>query len=131
MSSKIEGTIATMGEVLEYEAEGGNGDLPNERKEDFNEVLNYRKAMWHGIELLKDLPLCQRVIKGAHQVLLDGVRGQGKSPGNIAGRQIGLVPLGVQLKRHAMCRFRLIGYKEAWIFGKNTSMKKYQIKLFN
>lgn len=81
LSSKIEGTITTMGEVLEYEAEGAHGDLPNERKEDFNEVLNYRKAMWHGIELLKDLPLCQRVIKGAHQVLLDGVRGHGKSPG--------------------------------------------------
>ncbi|WP_245568982.1 Fic family protein [Desulfobacter curvatus] len=46
-----------------------------------NEILNYRKAMWHAVELLKDLPLCQRVIKGAHQTLLQGVRGQSKSPG--------------------------------------------------
>ena len=81
LSSKIEGTQATMGEVLEYEAEENSGNIPIERKADINEVLNYRKAMWHAIDLLKDLPLCQRVIKEAHQVLLSGVRGHGKAPG--------------------------------------------------
>lgn len=70
-----------MGEVLEYEAEGGSDDLPAERKDDMNEVLNYRRAMWSAIDLLQELPLCQRVIKQAHFVLLEGVRGQGKSPG--------------------------------------------------
>ncbi|MFZ5906090.1 MAG: Fic family protein [Nitrospirota bacterium] len=81
LSSRIEGTQATMGEVLEYEAEGESQDIPLERKADINEVLNYRKAMWHAIKLLKDLPLCQRIVKEAHRVLLAGVRGQGKSPG--------------------------------------------------
>lgn len=70
LSSKIEGTQATMGEVLEYEAEKNSKGFSYEREADINEVLNYRKAMWHAIEMLKDLPLCQRVIKEAHQVLL-------------------------------------------------------------
>ena len=69
-----------MGEVLEYEAEGNSDNISNERKADINEILNYRKAMWHAIDLLKDLPLCQRVIKEVHQVLLSGVRGHGKAP---------------------------------------------------
>ena len=82
LSSRIEGTQATMGEVLEYEAEGDRKGLTDERKkEDINEVLNYRHAMWAAIELLKELPLCQRIIKESHSVLLGGVRGHGKSPG--------------------------------------------------
>lgn len=81
LSSRIEGTQATMGEVLEYEAEGESEDISSERKADINEVLNYRKAMWYALDLLKKLPLCQRVIKEAHRVLLESVRGYGKSPG--------------------------------------------------
>ena len=81
LSSKIEGTQATMGEVLEYEAEKNSKGFSHEREADINEVLNYRKAMWHAIDMLKDLPLCQRVIKEAHQILLSGVRGHGKAPG--------------------------------------------------
>jgi hypothetical protein len=42
---------------------------------------SYRHAMWHSIELLKELPLCQRIIKEAHRILMTGVRGHGKSPG--------------------------------------------------
>lgn len=82
LSSRIEGTQATMGEVLEYEAEGDRGDIPAERKADIQEVINYRRAMRHAEQLLKDLPLCQRVVCEAHGVLMDGVRGHGKSPGN-------------------------------------------------
>jgi Fic family protein len=81
LSSRIEGTQATMGEVLEYEAEGGSEEIPPDRRDEINEVLNYRRAMWVATELLQSLPLCQRVIKQAHHVLLEGVRGHGKSPG--------------------------------------------------
>ncbi len=81
LSSKIEGTQATMGEVLEFEAEGGRKKVPEEKREDIREVLNYRKAMRHAEKRLKELPLCQRVVKEVHRILLDGVRGQGKSPG--------------------------------------------------
>jgi Fic family protein len=98
LSSKIEGTQATMGEVLEYEAEANSKDLSNERKADIHEVLNYRKAMWHAIELLKDLPLCQRVIKEAHQILLSGVRGHGKAPGEYRKTSNWIGPAGCTIE---------------------------------
>lgn len=81
LSSKIEGTQATMGEVLEFEAEGARKKVPEEKREDIQEVLNYRKAMHHAEMCLQELPLCQRIIKEVHRILLEGVRGQGKSPG--------------------------------------------------
>lgn len=81
LSSRIEGTQATMGEVLEYEAAGDTGKYDENRKADIFEVLNYRSAMREAEKLLKELPLSQRVIKNVHEVLLSGVRGQNKSPG--------------------------------------------------
>ena len=79
LSSRIEGTQATMGEVLEYDA-GQEPDSPA-RREDIHEVINYRSAMRRAENMLKDLPLSLRVIREAHRVLLSGVRGEGKSPG--------------------------------------------------
>ena len=79
LSSRIEGTQATMGEVLEYEA-GQEPDSPA-RREDIHEVINYRSAMRRAEKMLKDLPLSLRVIREAHKVLMSGVRGEGKSPG--------------------------------------------------
>ena len=70
-----------MGEVFEYEAEGDSDNISNEKKEDIREILNYRRAMSHAINLLEKLPLCQRVIREAHKILLESVRGYGKSPG--------------------------------------------------
>ena len=79
LSSRIEGTQATMGEVLQFEA-GGEPPSP-EKREDINEVLNYRSAMREAESLLRSLPLSQRVVREAHRVLMQGVRGHGKSPG--------------------------------------------------
>lgn len=81
LSSRIEGTQATMGEVLEFEAEGDSPGLSDERRADIYEVLNYRKAMRQAEGMLADLPLSQRVIRETHKVLLSGVRGQSKAPG--------------------------------------------------
>ena len=81
LSSRIEGTQATMGEVFEYEAAMDSQELSLERREDINEVLNYRHAMRHAVEALQNLPLCQRVIRDAHCILLDSVRGHEKAPG--------------------------------------------------
>ena len=80
LSSRIEGTQATMGEVLEFEA-GREPALP-ERRGDIQEILNYRSAMRRAEEMLQELPLSQRVIREAHRILLSGVRGEGKSPGD-------------------------------------------------
>ena len=80
LSSRIEGTQATMGEVLEFEA-GKEAESP-ERRADIHEVLNYRAAMREAERMLEKLPICQRVVREAHRVLLSGVRGEGKSPGD-------------------------------------------------
>ncbi len=82
LSSRIEGTQATMGEVLEFEASASPPDLPQARREDINEVLNYRRAMRKAEEMLLTLPLSLRVVREVHSVLLEGVRGQGKDPGS-------------------------------------------------
>ena len=80
LSSRIEGTQATMGEVLEFEA-GKEVESP-ERRADIHEVLNYRAAMREAERMLEELPICERVIREAHRVLLSGVRGEGKAPGD-------------------------------------------------
>lgn len=81
LSSRIEGTQATMGEVLEFEAGGDAPGLSEERRNDIREVLNYRAAMRMAEKMLAEVPLSQRVVREAHRVLLTDVRGQGKAPG--------------------------------------------------
>ncbi|MGQ0446716.1 MAG: Fic family protein [Beijerinckiaceae bacterium] len=81
LSSRIEGTQTTLGEVLEFEAEGELFDESTPKKADIHEVLNYRAALNEAIRLLNELPLSQRLIRGAHKVLMQGVRGHNKSPG--------------------------------------------------
>jgi len=80
LSSRIEGTQATLGEVLEYE---GGGDVPDskERQDDIQEILNYRHAIHQAANRLNELPLCGRILKEAHKTLMSGVRGKDKSPG--------------------------------------------------
>jgi len=95
LSSKIEGTQATMGEVLEFEA----GVKPDEKTQgpkiaDIQEVINYRKAIVYASKQLKRLPLCQRVIKEAHAILLEGVRGRNKAPGAYRRIQNWIGPAG-------------------------------------
>ncbi len=81
LSSRIEGTQATMGDVLQFEA--GQAPASPRRRDDITEVLNYCTAMGHAERLLIEgkLPLCQRVLKAAHNALMQGVRGANKSPG--------------------------------------------------
>ncbi len=79
LSSRIEGTQTTMGEVLEFEA--GQVAVSPERRDNIYEVLNYRSAMRTAEQMLSEIPLSQRVIREAHRKLLSGVRGQNKSPG--------------------------------------------------
>jgi Fic family protein len=86
LSSRIEGTQATMGEVLEFEAREDITKVTAEKRDDIQEILNYRKALRHAMTMLETLPLSQRVILETHRVLMDSVRGHGKAPG--AYRQI-------------------------------------------
>ena len=81
LSSRIERTQATIGEVLEFEAEGEPGDESTAKKADIHEVLNYRAALAEASRLLEELPLSQRLIRLTHARLMQGVRGRNKDPG--------------------------------------------------
>lgn len=79
LSSKIEGTQATLGDVLKYEA--GEEPSKEERKHDIQEVMNYRKALLAAEKALKTKPFHLNLLKEMHRILLDSVRGTNKSPG--------------------------------------------------
>lgn len=81
LSSRIEGTQTTLDEVLEFEAEGADDDESTPKKTDIREVLNYRAALREATRLLGELPLSQRLVKRAHEILMQGVRGRTKAPG--------------------------------------------------
>lgn len=80
MSSQIEGTQATLEDVLDPM-------LENNTNRPVGDVVNYIKATDFAINRLKELPLCNRLIKEAHKVLLAGVRGQNKCPGEFRHSQ--------------------------------------------
>ena len=91
MSSQIEGTQATLEDVLDPCLEE-NTNRP------VGDVVNYIKATDFAINRLKELPLCNRLIKEAHEVLLQGVRGQNKSPGEFRHSQNWIGAAGCNLE---------------------------------
>lgn len=90
LSSRIEGTQATMGEVFEYEANRDSQEWPTTKKDDIHEVLNYRKALRFAEKELESLPLSNRLIRAIHKILMQGVRGQNKDPGEFVRFQLDL-----------------------------------------
>ena len=78
LSSKIEGTQATLGELLASEA----GAVVERSPEDLREVSNYVIALEHGIARLKRLPIGVRLIRELHEKLMRNVRGQHATPGH-------------------------------------------------
>lgn len=75
-SSKIEGTKTNMEDVLLEKK-----DVEVEKQEDWQEVQNYIEALNSAIKKLKELPFSSRLIKTTHKILLTGVRGKHKLPG--------------------------------------------------
>ena len=82
-SSQVEGTQATFADVLKVEANIKDPAIPD----DVQEILNYIEAMNYGIKRLESLPLSLRLIREIHQILLRGVRGKYKNPGEFRESQ--------------------------------------------
>ena len=78
ISSKIEGTQATLDEVLEFEA---SSNVTDEKRVDINEIINYRQAVSYAMEQIKERPINLNLIKKVHYGLLDSVRGRDKARG--------------------------------------------------
>ncbi|GAB7082196.1 Fic family protein [Megalodesulfovibrio paquesii] len=99
LSSRIEGTQATVGDVFRYEA----GETPTQesRRNDVFEIINYRKALHIAQEELKTRPFSLNLLKRLHEILLDSVRGRHKARG----------------------QFRTV---QNWIGGAGTTMEQAQ-----
>lgn len=94
LSSQIEGTQASLGDVLETPEDD---DQPTEKKNDVEAVVNYVNAMNYGLERLNTLPLSLRLIREIHGILLQGVRGSDRNPGEFRTSQNWIGPAGCTL----------------------------------
>jgi Fic family protein len=94
LSSQIEGTQSSLNDILDVEAKVFNSQTPR----DVDEVLNYVRAMNHGLARLPDLPISIRLIREIHEQLMIGVRGQEMQPGEIRRSQNWIGPSGCGLR---------------------------------
>lgn len=94
LSSQIEGTQSSLQDLLAEEA-----DLADEqRPRDVAEVVNYVRAMNHGLQRLADLPVSLRLIREIHGELLKDVRGSRLTPGELRRSQNWIGPQGASLR---------------------------------
>lgn len=91
LSSQIEGTQCTLEDIL-------NPFIDTNANQDVGDVINYISATEYALKRLKSLPLCNRLIKEIHGVLLQGVRGQEKTPGEFRYSQNWIGGQGSTLK---------------------------------
>ncbi len=91
MSSQIEGTQCTLEDILDPQ-------LDASANADVSEVINYVKAARFALKRLETLPICSRLLRETHAVLMEGVRGQEKNPGEFRRSQNWIGPAGSSLK---------------------------------
>ncbi|MFA4925193.1 MAG: Fic/DOC family N-terminal domain-containing protein, partial [Candidatus Aminicenantales bacterium] len=98
LSSRIEGTQATISDVYKYET--GQLSLFKDDKDisDVKEVHNYVLALDCGLKRLKELPLSLRLLRELHKILLEGVRGGESRPGEFRQVQNWIGPEGCNLE---------------------------------
>lgn len=102
LSSRIEGTQASLEEVLQYEADFGDfsqdKDLAySSQIQDIHEIINYRKAMGAAVGEMASRPLGIDTIRSLHRILLADVRGRHKDPGEIRRIQNYIAPPGTPI----------------------------------
>jgi len=93
-SSRIEGTQATLGELLAAEA----GASVDRSPDDLQEVGNYVAALEHGLQRLTELPISLRLVKEIHKVLMNKTRGEHAFPGELRKTQNWIGTPGCTLK---------------------------------
>jgi Fic family protein len=114
LSSKIEGTQATVDEVLEQEAglikEG-------EKYKDIQEISNYRQALFMARFYLEDQPIRLSFVLELHRILMNSVRGQNKTPGEFRLDQNWIGKHGCTMEKASFVPpnpLRLLDYLQAW-----------------
>lgn len=114
ISSKIEGTQATLDEVLEHEA--GQSFDP-EKDKDIREIVNYREALRYATAELENRPITLALVKEVHRILLSSVRGERKSPGEFRKDQNWIGKAGCSMQDASYVPpspLQLQDYLEAW-----------------
>ncbi len=106
MSSQIEGTQATLDDVLDPM-------LDINANRNVADVINYIKATEFAIKRLNELPLCNRLFREIHAVLMEGVRGQEKNPGEFRRSQNWIGAVGSTLKNARFIPPELVDMNEA------------------
>lgn len=91
LSSQIEGTQATMDDILDPK-------IDRNANQHVADVVNYIKASQYARERLRELPLCNRLIKETHKVLIEGARGGEQEPGEFRRSQNWIGPGGSTLR---------------------------------
>lgn len=91
LTSQIEGTQATLDDILDP-------NIEDNTNQNVTEVINYIKASNRAISLLNELPICNRLLQEIHAVLMKGIRGSEKNPGEFRRSQNWIGPAGSTLK---------------------------------
>ncbi|MDR0704508.1 MAG: Fic family protein [Planctomycetaceae bacterium] len=113
-SSRIEGTQATLTDVLKYDS--GNKKY-TEQQNDIHEVINYRNAMKFAGQQLNNRPLSLSLVREMHQMLMSGTRGEDKNPGMFRVKQNYIGRSGVSIDEATFVPpnpIRLLSDLEAW-----------------
>lgn len=114
LSSKIEGTQATVDEVLEFEA---GLDFKGEKAHDIREILNYRKTLTVASEYLAERPITLSLVRQMHALLMDSVRGANKTPGEFRTDQNWIGFAGCTIEQASFVPpspLQLQDYLQAW-----------------
>jgi len=114
LSSRLEGTQATVDEVYEHEA---GIPTPEEKTHDIQEVANYRAALRQAQEHLRLYPITVSFVRAIHKILLDSVRGQDKTPGEFRTDQNWIGRKGCAIAEASFVPpnpLRLADHLEAW-----------------
>ncbi len=90
LSAQIEGTQASMNDLIDHQA----GATPSEMRDDVQEIENYIDGIDYGLEKLGELPICARLIRGIHRRILRGARGENRAPGQFRKIQNWIGPPG-------------------------------------